>query len=336
MAFDLIFQPFDIGRFHLKNRLVFPPAASVTGIVTPVGIAWYERIASGGVGTIIVEGTRLDLFRDSEFAANLAKLADTIHAHDVLAVIQLFQAPQTPGGEAVSVSGTDDARAATTEEVKQIPGEFAHAAKVAFDAGFDGVEPHGAHEFFLNQFFSPLSNTRTDEYGGSLENRMRLGIEVVQAVREVAGSDRLVFYRHTPEQREEGGYTLEDSLEFAKPLDAAGLDVLDVSPSTHNVTPRETIGSPGPHAGLAEAFRDVVACPIMAVGGMNDPAAAQRVLERGKIDLVAICRGLIADAEWPKKVADDRLDEITECIECNEACYGNLFNGQQIACTQWE
>jgi len=336
MALDSLFQPFDIGKFHLKNRLVFPPAASVTGIVTPTGIAWYERIARGGVGTIIVEGTRLGLFRDSEFAANLAKLADTIHAHDVLAVIQLFQPPQTPDGEPISVSGTDDARAATTDEVKQISGNFAHAAKVAFDAGFDGVEPHGAHGFFVNQFFSPLTNTREDEYGGSLENRMRLGIEVVQAVKEVAGFDHLVFYRHTPEQREEGGYTLGDSLEFGKRLGAAALDVLDVSPSTHNVTPRETIGTPGPHAGLAEAFREVVQCPIMAVGGMNDPDAAQRVLERGKVDLVAICRGLIADAEWPRKVAEGRLAEIVECVECNEACYGNLFSGKQIACTQWE
>jgi len=333
--FDPLFQPFRIKSYELKNRIVYPPAVSVTGIVTPEGIAWYDRIARGGVGAIIVESARLACFHDSDFVANLPRLADTIHQHDVLAAIQLFQPPQTPGGDSVSVSGTADVRAVTPEELQDVAADFAHATTVALDAGFDGVEPHGAHGFFLNQFFSPLSNTRNDSYGGSIENRTRLGVEVVEAVRKAAGPDHLVFYRHTPEQREEGGYGLEDSLQFAPRLESAGVDVLDISPSTHNVTPREKFDPVGPHAGLAEAFRNVVECPIIAVGGMNDPAAAVRVLERGKVDLLAICRGLIADAEWPTKVAEGRLDEIIECVECNEFCYGNLFRGEQIACTQW-
>lgn len=332
-AYQRLFNPLTIGHYDIKNPIVFPPTASVTGIVTDVGLKWYEHIASGGVGTIIVEGTRLGSFRKPEFVERLPKLAEVIHRHNAFACIQLFQPPQLLDGTPVSVSGQGGSRAATTEEVRGMVEDFAHAAKVTCDAGFEAVEPHGAHGFLLNQFFSPKTNLREDEYGGSLEGHMRLGIEVVQAVREAVGPDRIVFYRHTPEQAD--GYPLDESLEFAPRLEAAGLDVLDVSPSTRNVTPQQKTEPIGPHCGLAEAFRDVVKIPIMAVGGMNDPAAAEQVLARGKVQLVGICRGLIADAEWPRKVAEGRDDEIVECVECNEECFGNLFRGEQIACTQW-
>ena len=333
-AYPRLFSPLAIGHYDVKNPIVFPPTASVTGIVTDAGLEWYEHIASGGVGTIIVEGTPLGNFREPEFVARLPRLAEVIHRHNAFACIQLFQPPQLLAGTPVSVSGQDDRRAATTDEVRSMVEDFAHAAKVACDAGFEAVEPHGAHGFLLNQFFSPKTNLREDEYGGSLEGRMRLGVEIVRAVRESIGPDRVVFYRHTPEQAD--GYSLDDSLAFAPRLEEAGLDVLDVSPSTHNVTPQQKTEPVGPHAGLAEAFRDVVAIPIMAVGGMNDPAAAEQVLARGKVQLVGICRGLIADAEWPHKVKEGREGEIVECVECNEKCFGNLFSGVQIACVQWK
>ena len=333
-SYKRLFAPLTLGLHEVKNPIVFPPTASVTGIVSDAGLAWYERIASGGVGTIIVEGTQLGSFRKPDFVERLPRLAEAIQRHNVFACIQLFQPPQLPDGSALSVSGQGDGRAPTAEEVRQMVAEFAHAAKVACDAGFEAVEPHGAHGFFVNQFFSASTNQRDDEYGGSLEGRMRFGIETVRAVREAIGEDRIVFYRHTPEQA--GGYTLDDSLAFAGRIEEAGLDVLDVSPSTRNVTPMEKKEPVGPHAGLAEAFREVVKVPIMAVGGMNDPDAAERVLQRGKVQLVGICRGLIADAEWPREVAENRQDEIVQCVECNEKCFGNLSRGEQIACAQWE
>ena len=330
---ERLLSPAEICSRTAKNPIVFPPTASVTGTVTDAGLEWYERIAVGGVGTIIVEGTRLSLFRDAEFVRRLPQLAEVIHQHGVFACIQLFLPDVTAEGARISVSGGNGARAITTDEVRRAVDDFAHAANTALRAGFDAVEPHGAHGFFLNQFFSTKTNQRTDAYGGSLEGRMRLGTEIVQAVREAAGPKGLVFYRHTPEQ--EAGYTLDESLTFAAQLQAAGLDVLDVSPSTHNVTPRDVQGIPGPHVGLAEAFRDVIDVPIMAVGGMEDPDAAERVLARGKVQLVGICRGLIADAQWPIKVAEARQDEIVQCTKCNVACFGNLAEGKQIACTQW-
>jgi len=331
----LLFEPFKIGPVEVKNRLVFPPTASVTGTVTERGLAWYDRIARGGVGTIIVEGTRLTLFDSEEFVAGLPRLVNVIHKHGALACIQLFMAPHAGSGEPVSVSGDDAGRALTAEEIRQFIAKFARAARICKDAGFEGVEPHGAHGFLLNQFFSPLTNCRTDEYGGSLEGRMRLGVKIVAGIRAEV-PDVLIFYRHTPEQRSEGGYTLQESLKFASKLEEAGVDVLDVSPSTRGVSPQSQESEVGEHAGLAAAFREAVQCPIIAVGGMDDPAAAEDVLRQNKADLVAICRGLIADAEWPKKVAENRLDEIVQCVKCNEKCFGNLRRGVPIACTQWE
>jgi len=333
-AFPLLFEPFRIGSFTAKNRLVFPPSASVTGTVTERGLAWYRHIASGGVGTVIVEGTSLGLFEQAGFRDGLPALVDTLHEQDVLACIQLFLPPTDSNGNPLSVSGSSDARAPTSAEIREAVGRFASAARVCRDAGFDAVAPHGAHGFLLNQFFSPLTNTRTDEFGGDLRGRMRFGLAIVEAIRSSA-PDLVIFYRHTPVQGE-GGYTLEDSLKFASELESAGMDVLDVSPSTMGVTPREETPPIGEHAGLAAAFRGAVSCPIIAVGGMNDPAAAEDALRENKADLVAICRGLIADAEWPRKVAAGRLDEIVRCIECNEKCFGNLSRGVPIGCTQWD
>ncbi len=320
-----LYRPLRLGEHEIRNRIVFPPTASVTGIVTPQGLDWYGRIARGGAGLIIVEGTDLELFSRVDFARGLARLAQVIREHGALPAVQLFRKAAGPDGKALSVSSDKGSRAATTAEVAAIPAEFAHAAKVSFDAGFAAVEPHGAHGFFINQFFSQITNRRNDEYGGSLANRMRLGLEIVRGVRAVTPPGVLVFYRHTPEQA--NGYTLAESLKFVAALESAGLDVLDVSPSS-----REG----GPHAGLAEAFRDAVKCPIIAVGGMDDPSAACSVLARGKVDMVAICRGLIADPEWPQKVASGSVDKIVKCLGCNKKCFGNLYRGEQIACTQWD
>ena len=180
-----------------------------------------------------------------------------------------------------------------------------------------------------DRLFEPL------RIGHSPENRMRLAVEITRKVRASASPGPLVFYRHTPEQREPDGYPLADSLRFAAELAAAGLGVLDVSPSTRDGGPFADDGGSGRHAGLAEAFRDVVETPIMAVGGMEDRHAAAAVLAAGKVDLVGICRGLIADAEWPNKVAAGRAAEIVQCTKCNEKCFGNLRRREPIACTQW-
>ena len=320
-AESLLFSPLRIGKLQLRNRIVIPPMKTNMDLTGPQALAYYRIRAEGGAGCVILEATPLDEFENPPLASGLRSLAEAIHEAGAGAAIQLFH-PGRMGGERVAPSNTDDARAATTEEVAAIPEQFASAALACQQAGFDGAEVHGAHDFFLNRFFSPAHNQRQDEYGGSLENRMRLGLECVRAVRRACGSDFLVLYRHTAV----ADYPLEDSLVFAAELERAGVDIIDISPST---------GRDGcEHADLAAAVKARVSCPVIAVGGMEDPEAAEAVLANGKADLVAIGRALIADPELPRKIMDGRRDEITECIKCDEKCVGALDTGVPIGCSQ--
>lgn len=317
--FPHLFEPLTWKGVTLRNRIVMPPMVTNMDPATHRARCWYAERPRGGVGLVIVEATRLHRFEEAGFGEALAQLAAAVHAHGAAIAIQLFAEPQV-GREAVSVSGGAGSRAITPPEIQGKVAAFARAAKVCQQAGFDGVEPHGAHGFFLNQFFSPDHNRRQDAYGGSLEGRMRFGLEVVQAVRQAVGPDFLLLYRHTAQT---DGYPLSDSQIFARRLVQAGVDILDISPSTASA-----------HADLAAAIKAVVEVPVIAVGGMNDPAAAEAALASKKCDLVAIGRGLIADPFWVEKVRQGRLSEILECVQCNEGCFGRLRSGQPIGCTQ--
>ncbi len=318
---NLLFSPLPVGQTQLKNRVVMPPMKTNMDLAGPQALAYYRVRAEGGAGLVIVEATPLDQFEDGSLDAGLPALASAVHAAGAAAVVQLFH-PGRIGDERIAPSATDDARAASTEEVVAIPPRFAEAAAKCQQAGFDGVEVHGAHDFFLNRFFSPAHNERKDEYGGSLENRMRLGLECVRAVRRACGADFLVLYRHTAV----ADYPLTDSLALAEELERAGVDIIDISPSTGR-------GS-SDHADLAAAVKSRVSCPVIAVGGMEDPEAAEAVLVKGKADLIAIGRALIADPDLPRKIRDNRRDEIIECVKCNEKCFGNLQAGVPIGCSQ--
>jgi 2,4-dienoyl-CoA reductase-like NADH-dependent reductase (Old Yellow Enzyme family) len=326
MAYSHLLKPLRIKHVSLRNRVVMPPMVSnmLRDGVSEQALGWYAERAKGGVGLVIVEAVWVERFRDEAFVRQLRALAEKIHAHGAAAAIQLFKRPIV-AGKPVSISGEGGNRQITTEEVAAIPGEYAAAAKAAKEAGFDGAEIHGAHGFFLNQFFSPRTNRRTDTYGGSLEGRSRLGLESASAVRKAVGEGFLLFYRHTPEQGVAGGYSLADSVAFCKKLEEAGVDVIDISPSR-----REG----GPHAALAAAIKKAVGVPVIAVGGMNDPVAAEAALSKKCCDLCAIGRGLIADAHWVEKVRARKEDDIIRCIECNEGCFGRLRSGVPIGCTQ--
>jgi len=204
------------------------------------------------------------------------------------------------------------------EEIKQ---RYALAARECQAAGFDGVEPHGAHGFLLNQFFSPLINLREDDYGGALANRMRLGRDIVRMIRNEVDDEFLVLYRHTP--REDGGYTTADSIAFAEALIGDGVDIMDISPASDKEP-----------ADLAAPIKQAVGCPVIAVNDMDDPERAVTALRENRADLIAIGRGLIADPEWPRKVSEGRLDQVVRCLKCDEKCYGNLSKGLPIGCVQ--
>ena len=306
-----LFQPLKVRGKELRNRIVMPPMVVLRGLTTPEGVAWYGRRARGGVGLVIVEATAVNRFGSELTAENLKPLVGAIHEGGALAAIQLF--PVTRGR---SVSPAEIARS----EIKEIVAHYRAAAEVCAAAGFDGVEPHGAHGYLLNQFFSPVQNKRTDEFGGEMENRKRLALRIVESVKATCGPDVLILYRHTPVGP---GYDVEESLILAEELVEAGVDILDISPAS--------VERPGDRAA---PFRKL-GVPVIAVNELDEIERALEVLNEGRADLVAVGRGLIADPDWPTKVREGRLDEIVQCVRCDEKCFGNLRKGIPIECAQW-
>ena len=319
-----LFESLTVRTMQLKNRIVLPPMVANMGVITAQSRAYYAERAKGGAGLIIVEAMMLRRFESAEFVEGLSRLAEDVHEGGAQIAIQLYLEHQDAKGAQIAVSRTGDVRAITREEIEAAPGRFADAAQKAKAAGFDAVELHSAHGHFFNQFFSPIANQREDEYGGDLEGRMRMGLSCVRATREAVGDNYPVLYRHTPVEEAPDGYTIADTLQFAPRLVDAGVDILDISPSSGGKV----------HADLAAPITRAVDVPVIAVGGMEDPDAAEVVLLEGKADLVAIGRGLLADPFWPQKVEEGKRDEIIECIKCNEFCFGNLGKGIPIGCTQ--
>jgi 2,4-dienoyl-CoA reductase-like NADH-dependent reductase (Old Yellow Enzyme family) len=174
------------------------------------------------------------------------------------------------------------------------------AAERAIKAGFDGVEIHGAHGFLLNQFFSPISNRRTDEYGGSLENRMRFPLEVVRKVREIVGG-RLLLYRIGSDDLDPKGTQIEDSKRFASLLVSQGVNIIDVSGGLCGSRPQQLEGKQGYFVAQAEEIKNVVNVPVIGVGGITDVKFANSLMSEGRIDVVAVGRRLLEDPNWPEK-----------------------------------
>ena len=207
------------------------------------------------------------------------------------------------------------------EEIDEIVDNYCTAARICGKAGFDGIEPHGAHEYLLNQFFSPVQNQRQDEYGGELENRMRLALRIVEAVRPICDDEEmLLLYRHTPVGK---GYGIEESLVLAKGLVEGGVDILDISPASDEKP-----------ADRAAPFKKL-GVPVIGVNELDEVDRVLEAINQDRVDLVAVGRGLIADPEWPLKVREGRFDDIVGCIRCDDGCFGNLRKGKPVECTQW-
>lgn len=320
-----LFRPLTVKKLKLRNRIVMPPMATVMDVSSLRARRYYRERARGGVGLIIVEGTSIDKFSSLEFVKALSLLSKTVHEEASGIIIQLVQGSELQNGEIVAPSATEVSREVTEKEIEKIIEKFATSSFLAQEAGFDGVEIHGAHTYFLNQFFSPILNRRGDGFGGSLEKRMNFGLGCLGAIRKRVKEEFLLFYRHTPVDWNDRGYTIKDSHLFCSRLEEEGLDVIDISPSSDNS-----------HAYIEYAgeIKKAVRIPLIAVGGMEDPEKGERALSSSKCDLVAIGRGLIADPYWPKKVKEGREDKIIRCIKCNQKCYGNLSKDIPISCAQ--
>jgi len=307
MNIACLFSPLEVRGKTFRNRIVMPPMVVNRGVTGEQAVEWYGGHARGGVALVIIEATDIPLFGRELTAKKLVPVVQAIHEGGALAAIQLFPGRRL---ERPTANETDP---------QQLLAWYRTAAETCLRAGFDGIEPHGAHGFALNQFFSPELNRRTDRYGGDLQNRMRMALEVVETVKPFC-QEMLLLYRHTPVGP---GYGIEESLILGRKLVEAGVDILDLSPSS--------IDAPGDRAA---PFKEL-GIPIITVNNLDEVERAVEVLQKDRADLVAIGRGLIADAEWPNKVRTGRLDEIVRCIKCDQ-CFQDLREGIPVGCSQWE
>lgn len=304
-----------------KNRVVMPPMqtgrATVEGAVTDRLIGFYVR-RSAALGMLIVEHCyvsargRLSLKQlgiyDDELIWGLQKLAGSVHAVGTPVVVQISHAGGVAnrnviGTEPAGPSATGKTRELTRSEIEGLVEEFVVAAERAIKAGFDGVELHGAHGFLLNQFFSPLLNKRGDEYGGSLENRMRFPLMVVERVRESVGG-RLLLYRLGADDLAPNGTQVEDSAAFAVKLEQCGVDVVDVSGGMCGGEPKQLRRVKGYFVPQAYEVKKAVRIPVIGVGRITEAEYADRLVREGKVDLVAVGRALWRDPKWAEKAVE--------------------------------
>lgn len=300
-----------------KNRFVLPPMqgdhATVEGGVTEKLIKFYEHRAEA-LGLIIVEhsyvnlsgqrgGHQLGIYDDS-LVPGLKELVRRIQPFNTRIVLQLnhagARAAKTLGIDVVSASAKEGVRELTVEELEPLAYAFGRAAERAISAGFDGVEVHGAHGFLLNQFYSPLTNHRTDAYGGSFENRIRFPLEVVREIRKQIGT-RMLLYRLGSVDLEMMGNQIEDSKQFAKRLSQEGVDIIDVSGGMCGSSPKSFAGQEGYFVPQAESIKQVVNVPVIGVGGVKTPQFADQVIRDGRVDFIAVGRSLKQDPYWAVK-----------------------------------
>lgn len=354
-----VFTPISIGNIKLKNRLVVAPMVTVycdqDGMATERFIAYHETKARGGWGMIIVEDYAVDpsgrgfwtpgLWKDEQIESH-AQLTERIHNAGSKIIAQIYHSGRQTtsaviGEQPVSASSLpcpilgQIPRELTVPEIKKIISQFGDTALRAKKAGFDGVEVHGAHGYLIAQFMSKYSNKRSDEYGGSLEHRMRFPLEIVKDIREKCGPDFMIAFRISGDDKVPGGRTIEETKTIAIKLEKQGVDLMHISAGTYESTwaiiPPMNI-NPGWIVDHAEEVKKVVNIPVMTVGRINDPYLAESILLSEKADLIAMGRASLADPELPNKFANGQYEDIRHCIGCQQGCLEILFKNEPIRC----
>jgi 2,4-dienoyl-CoA reductase-like NADH-dependent reductase (Old Yellow Enzyme family)/NADPH-dependent 2,4-dienoyl-CoA reductase/sulfur reductase-like enzyme len=326
------------------------------GAMTQRYIDYLVARAAGGVGLLRVEATYVDPLgkgRPYQCGAHadhvipqLTKMTEAVHAaggrvslelahcgRQTNSVVSGFQ-PVAPSAVPCALSGGYRPRPLSQPEIAEIVDRFVAAALRGKQAGLDAIEIHGASGYLLNAFMSPYTNRRTDEYGGSLDNRMRFPLEVVRAVRAAIGEQMPLLYRMSGHDYVDGGLTEADTVPFAFELQQAGVDLIDVSAGTyesitHTQPPMEA--APGGLVELAATVKAAVTIPVATAGKLGSLSVAESALAAGKIDLVSIGRGLHADASLIEKARQGRLSEARRCIACAE-CVAFLNNDEPAYC----
>lgn len=358
MEFVKLFEPITINRMQVKNRIVMPSMAlAYTRDYTfnETYKAFYMERAKGGVGLMTIGPVGIDtvgsapltlgLFED-KYIEPLKTFIEQLHSEtDVKVATQLFhmgryafsmltgQPPIAPSSIPSKLTG-DTPREMTGQDIQEVKEAYAHSAKRAREAGFDLIEILACTGYLISQFLSPLTNKRTDEYGGGIENRMRFGLEVIRKVREAVGDGVPLGLRIAGNDFMEGGHTNSESALFAAEAQKAGVDAINVTGGWHETNvPQLTTNVPA--AGflyLARGIKERVSIPVFASNRLGDPFVAEKALRSGACDMICWGRPLLADPELPRKAKEGRLNEIIPCISCNQGCFDAIFSASPVRC----
>ena len=362
-GFDKLFEPGRIGKLTLKNRLMMEPIgtryADSRGHVTERYLSFLEERARGGVGLITNEASRMIkpppwppfnlAINDDGCIPGLSEIVRTVKKYDTRILIELVHlgiigsesdpglVPPAPSPYRYHVSGVM-LREMTRDEIEFVIQKHVEAALRARKAGYDGVMINVAHGTLLHMFLSPKRNKRSDEYGGSLENRCRFACESIRRVRKAVGSDFCIIVRMCGQDFLDGGVTLEDALKQAPLFVEAGAEALDISAgvfhtSAHKVFPT-LLQEEGFRAPMTEAIKKVVNVPVVLSGKVQNPAFMEKILLEGKADFIGLARPLLADPYMPNKIKEGRLADICPCIYCNLGCrhFQIKSEGYRVTC----
>lgn len=346
--FKHLFSPFRIGNLELPNRIVMSPMT--TGFCEAdetVGdrfIRFYDERAKGGAGMIIIPFTPVPIgvavepgLFDDRFIPGVRSLSEALHAQGAKSACQLivtyFAMLNGQNPEVIAPSAVMNKvlrmvpRELTREEIGLIVDAYGQAARRARDGGFDAVEILVGAGYLLNRFLSPISNRREDEYGGDLENRLRIILDIISAVKKAAGEDFPIGVRLNVEEQMPGGHTLEESKVVARILEGAGVRFINVYTGWHE-SPIPTVAPSlpkGAFAHLAGAIKTAVKIPVIASNRINDAFTGEKIIASGQADLIGMGRALLADPALPLKSREGRIKEITPCLACSN-CLSSLMS----------
>jgi len=353
-AYPHLLSPLDLGHTQLKNRVIM--GSMHTGLEDrfwhyPKLAAYFAERARGGVALSVTGGINPNrhgwfyplagTFNRKLDIRNHRKITDAVHKEGGKIALQILHAgrysyhPFSRSASAIkSPINPFKPKAMSTREVKKTVRDFAHTAELAKQAGYDGVEIMGSEGYLINQFTAPRTNRRTDEYGGSAENRRRFPVEIVEQTRRRCGEDFIVMYRLSVIDLVPDGATREEVLDLARAIETAGASLINSGVGWHEAR-IPTIVTSVPRAAFAEAtrqVREVVSIPVVASNRINDPQVAEGILAGDLADAVSMARPLLADPEFVNKAAEGLADEINTCIACNQACLDHTFELKRASC----
>ena len=359
MEYKMLFKPIKIKNMEIPNRSSMPSMHlhfTLGGDMSDEFIAFYRERAIGEVGLITVGGCTINDtaggpilvgLEDDRFIPGLKKFTEEIHrVSETKVAAQLYHAgryafsmligkqPVAPSAVASRFTG-ELPKELTIKEIHQLENDFADAAYRAKISGFDSVEILGSAGYIIPQFLSPLTNLRTDEYGGSLENRIRFGVEIIRKTREAVGEDYPLIIRQGGSDFVKGGNTSKDILGIVKFFADAGIDLFNITGGWHETRVPQITGSVprGAYSYLATGIRKASGKPVIISNRLTTPELGEELLRKGLGDMVNFGRPLIADPYLIKKAKEKQEKNITPCISCNQMCFDAVFMGQRVGCT---